>query len=1009
MGDSGSDDELARTATAATDRDAAASPELSGTLGRYRLERKLGEGGMGVVHAAFDPDLERRVALKVLRSTADGDTDARQRLLREARAMARLTHANVVTVHEVGSASGRDYVAMELIDGDSLADWLRATKHAQRDIIAAFIAAGRGLAAAHANGLVHRDFKPHNVLRRRDGRIVVTDFGLARGVDAISSGAFEATMDLRARSATAPNTPSSLSGLTATGSVLGTPAYMAPEQWSAGSIGPAADQFAFCVALWEALAGARPYVADTIDELKASIARGPGELDASKLPRRLRALLRRGLEPDPAKRWPSMDALLAAVVRGERRPAIAMFAAAGGVIAAAAIYLAVRPGAARDAPCDPPPIDVATVWPVGAGNVFVAAGRGELGHAFERDIAAWGVAREAACRAHNTSQLACYDGVLARADAIRRAIEKVSGEITDVTIASLVDPAVCTIATPPRLTLRSSPDTIAALALLLDGSRRDTTLREADAATFAARAGLDPCSRAVALLAVDAITRDVPRGKAATGEATTAADACGDDRLRADALIAATPYEYESPLVGPRGRAALHKAKIAVDRVAQPDLIAAIDQHRSNIAAQEEHWADAFAAAEAAVVELAARGRTRAQLAAVEFVNSLRFRRNAAGDMAAVRAAVAKWKPIAETLHEDQLVRGLEGSDAYARLFLGDLVGAHPEILRLWRPRSHPDVPTQRIDGTVVDEAGHPVAGATVATGPHLFADSIAPLPFGDAGDMRIVTTDAHGAFTISDAPMVGLILAQSDVRHRSEPRKLEPSVRLVLGPTRRIAGKVDLADTPHTKAFVMATPTAGSLGMTAVLAPIQPDGTFSLDGASTGEIKIGVAIWGAESSSRVEFRTLPAARVDSPAVALVAPRSPRTLDVIARSAAATPLDSAQVLTLSGKRQAKTYGDLMSHRRLEGVQLQFANPIVGEAIPKSAIGKTKPGDLIAHLRDVSPGEISVCVIGINGDLSDPIFARKIAAHRDELLLQCAWPATSDEVIVVEVPPQKRLD
>ncbi|HEY5950586.1 MAG TPA: serine/threonine-protein kinase, partial [Kofleriaceae bacterium] len=192
-GDERSDEELARTATAPGSASSGKeSPTLGDTLGRYRLERELGAGGMGVVHSAFDPDLERRVALKVLRG--DGG-EARQRLLREARALARLTHPNVVTVHEVGSANGRDYVAMELIEGETLADWLKAAPRTHAEILSVFTAAGRGLAAAHAAGLVHRDFKPHNVLRRKDGRIVVTDFGLARGIEVAIE--LEATMRMK--------------------------------------------------------------------------------------------------------------------------------------------------------------------------------------------------------------------------------------------------------------------------------------------------------------------------------------------------------------------------------------------------------------------------------------------------------------------------------------------------------------------------------------------------------------------------------------------------------------------------------------------------------------------------------------------------------------------------------------------------------------------------------------------------------------------------------------------
>src|SRR5690348_15377273 len=201
---------------------------------------------MGVVHRAYDPALRREVALKVVR-VARSQT-ARDRLLREAQALAQVTHPNVVTIYDVGSVGADVFLAMELIRGETLAAWL-ATQRSPAEIVAAFVAAGRGLAAAHAAGLVHRDFKPHNVLRRKDGRIVVTDFGLARGIEVAIE--LETTLRLRSAQSSDDNTPSSLTGLTQTGSVQGTPAYMAPEQWSGENVGPAADQFAFCVALWE--------------------------------------------------------------------------------------------------------------------------------------------------------------------------------------------------------------------------------------------------------------------------------------------------------------------------------------------------------------------------------------------------------------------------------------------------------------------------------------------------------------------------------------------------------------------------------------------------------------------------------------------------------------------------------------------------------------------------------------------------------------------------------------
>ncbi|HEU4732346.1 MAG TPA: serine/threonine-protein kinase, partial [Kofleriaceae bacterium] len=360
-------DDLGRTATAPLSSTARLEPAetIGSTLGRYRLERTLGEGGMGVVHAAFDPDLQRRIALKVLRIAASS-AEAKDRLLREARAMARLAHPNVVTVHEVGTANGRDYVAMELILGDTLADWLRIEKRRSVDIVAAFLAAGRGLAAAHAAGIVHRDFKPHNVLRSRNGRIVVTDFGLAREAEAGLPPHLDATLPLASRIASLPEgVPLSLAGITATGSLLGTPAYMAPEQWSRGAVTPATDQFAFCVALWEALAGERPYRGPTLDELRAQARLGPVALDASKIPRRLRAVLRRGLDPDPAQRWPDMDTLLAEIVRAERRPGFAFAIGAGALVAASVLVLAMRAGDELAAPrCPPPVLDPDQVWPV---------------------------------------------------------------------------------------------------------------------------------------------------------------------------------------------------------------------------------------------------------------------------------------------------------------------------------------------------------------------------------------------------------------------------------------------------------------------------------------------------------------------------------------------------------------------------------------------------------------------------------------------------------------------
>jgi hypothetical protein len=1013
MAGSKSDDELAHTATAAgaSSSSGSATPsKLGATLGRYRLERELGAGGMGTVHAAFDPDLERRVALKVLHDARSADDAARQRLLREARAMARLTHANVVTVHEVGSAGGRDYVAMELVDGETLADWLRATTRPPAEILDAFRAAGRGLAAAHAAGLVHRDFKPHNVLRRRDGRICVTDFGLARGVEAPASG-LETTVDL-GPDGSATSTPSSLSGLTQTGSVLGTPAYMAPEQWAGGTVGPAADQFAFSVALWEALTGERPFRGATAEDLRREVLRGPAHLDASKLPKLVRAALIRGLDPEPDERWPSMDALLTAITRAERRPRVALFALGGAVVASATLYVALGRGGAQPVlGCPAPARALDAVWTAADASALAAAGRTELRAVFDRDATAWKTAREKACvlpAERRGPELACLDGALARFDAVHHALERVTGEVpSDAVLAYLFDPQGCALATPPRLSIASTADTVGALALAIESLRDDTKVTVAQMAEFAAKPGLDACSRSYALHAELMTEKDVPKQRALATAAIDAAESCGDDRLRAESLIASAPFEYETPTIGPKGRAAIEKAKVAIDRVGQLDLTAKLDLARARVAAQDKRWDDAFAATDRAAAAYGARGRVRAQIGAAMATAGLRFRRNGPGDLEAVRVAIAKWRPIAVANHLKEPVDDIDETDAYVRMFLGDVAGAHPELVRLYKPEAHADVASQAIDGVVVDETGTPIPDATVGAGQLVWLDSVGPVPFGQPEEThyRMVTTDASGAFRIPDAATTGAVVAQKGDRVAAV--KLAPHLRLVLAPTRAMSGKVKLGTMVGSSVFVMVMPIDHL--QFGYLAPLAADGSFSLPAVPTTELYTGVSRWGSELSSDVEFSKIPAGRAPVTNLELVAHTSERTLVVVVRSAVDLPFDTAQVIVLPGRVDIKTLGELQKLPNHTSLQARFAKPIIGEAVPKDAAGKTRAGDLVAELTDVVGGDVTACVVGLHGDLKDPAVGRKIQEHRDELAVKCVVATPADRVIVVDAPPQKRFD
>ncbi len=334
--------------------------ERGRTLGRYVVLDPLGRGAMGSVHAAYDPELVRRVALKVLRPSAvarQGHEAARQRLLREAQALARLAHPNVVRVFDVGVDGGRVFLAMELVEGQSLRRWLEVPRD-WREVAQVLEQAGRGLAAAHALGLVHRDFKPDNVLMAEDGRVRVGDFGLVRRIDAPE-----------AETALHPSAESVGDGLlrTGAGEVLGTPAYMAPEQHAGEEAGPRSDQYAFCVTLFEALYGRRPFADDDARALIEAKLRGTGieagpQGAVGRVPAPLRALLRRGLSPTPADRFAAMEPLLDALARVRAGVGARRGAAAVGAVMLGALGVAWIGGGEPAAPCAGAGTGASTNW-----------------------------------------------------------------------------------------------------------------------------------------------------------------------------------------------------------------------------------------------------------------------------------------------------------------------------------------------------------------------------------------------------------------------------------------------------------------------------------------------------------------------------------------------------------------------------------------------------------------------------------------------------------------------
>jgi eukaryotic-like serine/threonine-protein kinase len=330
-------------------------------LDRFVVLEKIGSGGMGVVYAAYDSVLDRKVAVKLLRGDAEGEAAAvrQDRLMREARAMAQLAHPNVNTVFDVGTYQGQVFVAMELIDGLTLTDWLQKKTRSIKEILDVFIQAGRGLAAAHRAGLIHRDIKPDNLLIGSDGRVRVTDFGLVA-----SHASDQTTREKKTKSISISSEDSE--SLTQTGAAMGSPAYMSPEQHRGETLSESSDQFSFCVALFEALYGQRPFSGDSVEQLAANVIEGRIDESAksSAVPAWVRQIVLRGLRKNIADRFSSMDTLLAQLQKDpvRKRRAVMTMIAVFVALAAGSWGLYTALTSEKQIACQDSQLHLAGVW-----------------------------------------------------------------------------------------------------------------------------------------------------------------------------------------------------------------------------------------------------------------------------------------------------------------------------------------------------------------------------------------------------------------------------------------------------------------------------------------------------------------------------------------------------------------------------------------------------------------------------------------------------------------------
>jgi len=704
----------------AVEQDGSSKAELPDVLprgaeiGRYVVLGLVGRGGMGDVYAAYDPELDRKVAVKLLRarpSAGQSTTEGRTRLLREAQAIAKLSHPNVIVVYDVGTFNEVVFIAMEFIEGDTVRYWLNAKARDWREVVRVFVAAGHGLAAAHEADIVHRDFKPDNVMVSRDGKVRVMDFGLARQTsaadlapdspEAAALAALKSSADNRPqppppepdsdavpvvvprskqvnvdrskqihldveetrvlpaagasitesprstleRSASSPNALET--SITQTGAMLGTPAYMAPEQFASKAGDARTDQFSFCVALYESLYGERPFEGKSFMALMTSVARGVVR-DApagTKIPSWIRRILVRGLSPSAEARFPSMKALLHALEHDpsvtHRRWAIAATSALFGI---GLIFAAARSLQARHSPCDSGAAKLAGVWEPGEAHTprkeairaaFLNSGKSYAPHIFEtvrmtldRYVARWTLAYTDTCEATAVRReqsaevldlrMSCLQGRLESIRALTEVFSKADGStvekagnaadgLPDLDRCNNV-PILRAIVKPPEdPTTRSrvellKPRLARVTALTAAGHYGEARVLAGPLAEEARQVGYLPLTAQTLRAQAALISTNHEETERVAEEAIWAAQAGGDDELVAETaafLSWLVGAEQENPK---RGRIWLQLAEATLNRLGGHDLLRSwIMNDRGLIAAVEGRYDDALASQQQAV------------------------------------------------------------------------------------------------------------------------------------------------------------------------------------------------------------------------------------------------------------------------------------------------------------------------------------------------------------------------------------------------------------------------
>ncbi len=977
-------------------------------LGRYTIQHHLGSGGMGDVYAAVDRDLSRRVAIKLLANVSEANATTRARFLREAQAQAQVRDHNVGLVYDVGTEQGSDFIAIELIDGEDLARWLRRPRR-PREIIEVFLQAGRGLAAVHAAGLVHRDVKPSNILIEQGGRAVIADFGLARWGDDLDP-------PTRANRANLPD-------LTQAGAAVGTPGFMSPEQRRGEPVDARSDQYSFCLALAHAL--------DVpIDDEPTRDGRRPARAATRRLkfrgPPRIERALRRGLSAMPEDRFATMSELLAELAPRSRRSSRTVVAL-GAITVAVAVAGGLFIGRSESAAVIEPACTSGPPWNPARASIihgaFRATGHPAAEPAYQvvaRDAggrsARWQLEQGVACgdvtldANQRAQRLACLTQARVELDAFLTLAAAPDAPLIGSPIVSGLAPESCR---DPKAARWLPPPTEPMIAARVATQRSELARAAAEIAvlqTATAQARVvrvieeartlnyEPLRAEARLVEAQAAAaaQDVAAARAAFEDAALIADRTGAERTRVAALVGAAMVEVTMSSDRARGRELVRRARAAVEGIGDRLAGAVLDLLDAQLVESDDHGQletslrhaiDTFEA-------LGATDRLRDALGVL--CDELMMRGAADEALAVARRALAvaqslggDFTPFSAMAH-DRLASALRLTERYdearAEHAPIDALLATPAgqaVLRRMFAQQMPRA-TRMVRVVAIDATGAPVPDAEIVTGESLigdgaYVDGDFDESFREVNHVVVARTDAAGVaiFPRLASERTMWVVAET-ARGRSPLIRIEPGsqptapieVTARVDPFGAISGRV-VGGNPQAKRRQVEVMSPAAVAR--FIVPVRADGSFSVPRIGPGTWLVAVAEIRADGATLVGGEV----QVASGSVATLTldaskPRSLHAVRVVAAPDVA--LRAAVIVALPGIVALDDSTELMT-------------AVTEAARSHSVVIVNAPAGQVVSL-DMAQGPISLCVMPIGDDAADPRVNRLLTRNSLSIPVQC---------------------